>query len=258
MNGTADAGDWAAPRAPGPVRARVTLPGSKSLTNRYLVLSALASAPSRMRRPLRSRDTQLMAGALRALGARIEDVPGAPPDAPDWLVTPGPLRGDADVDCGLAGTVMRFVPPVAALADGAVRFDKVGPFAESPQFIRANARAVVAAWRELRASMGDGVAKLLFVTHSIPLTMNAASGSGAASTRYEAQTLRVAQKVAEVASAELGERRTSPALFSHSTMYFTTTVPDAPATISAGCWPMEKDASVPPPLTKVPPVTERT
>ncbi len=123
MNGTADAGDWAAPRAPGPVRARVTLPGSKSLTNRYLVLSALASAPSRMRRPLRSRDTQLMAGALRALGARIEDVPGAPPDAPDWLVTPGPLRGDADVDCGLAGTVMRFVPPVAALADGAVRFD---------------------------------------------------------------------------------------------------------------------------------------
>ncbi len=92
-----------------------------------------------------------------------------------------------------------------AAVDGAVHFDKVGPFAESPQFIRANARAVAAAWRELRAQLGDGTAKLLFVTHSIPLAMNAASGSGAPSTRYDAQTLRVAEKVAEVASAELGE-----------------------------------------------------
>lgn len=89
--------------------------------------------------------------------------------------------------------------------DGAVTFDKVGPFAESPQFVRANARAVVSAWRELRSQIGDGTAKLLFVTHSIPLSMNAASGSGAPSTRYLAQHERVATRVAELAAAELGE-----------------------------------------------------
>jgi 3-phosphoshikimate 1-carboxyvinyltransferase len=116
-------GDWAAPYAAAPVQASVTLPGSKSLTNRYLVLAALAGEESRLRRPLRSRDTVLMAAALTALGARIDDIAGDDPAQADWLVTPGPLRGGTEVDCGLAGTVMRFLPPVAALADGPVRFD---------------------------------------------------------------------------------------------------------------------------------------
>lgn len=97
----------------------VRLPGSKSLTNRYLVLATLADGPSRLREPLRSRDTLLMAEALRSLGALIEDdVEGR-----DWLVLPAAMHGDTEVECGLAGTVMRFVPPVAALADGPVRFD---------------------------------------------------------------------------------------------------------------------------------------
>ena len=69
-------GDWPAPLAPEPVRAVVALPGSKSLTNRFLVLAALANGSSRLRRPLRSRDTLLMAQALRSLGAVIEDVDG--------------------------------------------------------------------------------------------------------------------------------------------------------------------------------------
>lgn len=120
---SAGGGDWAAPYAVAPVHARVVLPGSKSLTNRYLVLAALSGEESRLRRPLRSRDTLLMAQALRALGARIEDIPGEDLGAPDWLITPGPLRGGARIDCGLAGTVMRFLPPVAALADGPVAFD---------------------------------------------------------------------------------------------------------------------------------------
>ncbi len=110
--------DWTAPTAAGPVDARVVLPGSKSLTNRYLVLAALANDVSRLRSPLRSRDTLLMAGALRTLGAVIDDV-----DDGDWLVTPARLVGGGTVDCGLAGNVMRFVPPVAGLADGPVRFD---------------------------------------------------------------------------------------------------------------------------------------
>ena len=115
--------DWLSPHAPGPVAAAVALPGSKSLTNRYLVLAALASGTSRLRRPLRSRDTLLMASALRSLGASVTDLPGSDADCDDWLIEPATLTGATSVDCGLAGTVMRFVPPVAALADGPVAFD---------------------------------------------------------------------------------------------------------------------------------------
>ncbi len=108
---------WPAPRPDGPVERVVSLPGSKSLTNRALLLAAIADGPSVVRRPLRSRDTLLMAAALRALGTSIEDADG------HWAVTPGAWDRDADVDCGLAGTVMRFVPPVAGLARGTVGFD---------------------------------------------------------------------------------------------------------------------------------------
>src|SRR5680860_1520308 len=113
-----DVPSWPAPTAISPVDATVVLPGSKSLTNRYLVISAIASQPSRLRAPLRSRDTLLMADALRALGARIDDVAVAGREDPDWVVTPSALVGGARVDCGLAGTVMRFLPPVASLAHG--------------------------------------------------------------------------------------------------------------------------------------------
>lgn len=102
--------------ARGPVDVRVELPGSKSLTNRALVLAALADGPSVVRRALRSRDTELMASALTTLGSHVDT------SGPSWFVTPGALHGGA-VDCGLAGTVMRFVPPVAALATGTVSFD---------------------------------------------------------------------------------------------------------------------------------------
>ena len=115
--------DWLSPRATGPVTATVALPGSKSLTNRYLVLAALANGTSRLRLPLRSRDTLLMAAALRSLGASVTDLPGSDPVCDDWLIAPASLTGRASVDCGLAGTVMRFLPPVAALADGPVAFD---------------------------------------------------------------------------------------------------------------------------------------
>ena len=92
------------------------LPGSKSLTNRGLLLAALSDGPSVLRRALRSRDTELMTSALRTLGAGVDTA------GKDWRVTPGALHG-GEVECGLAGTVMRFVPPVAALADGPVAFD---------------------------------------------------------------------------------------------------------------------------------------
>jgi 3-phosphoshikimate 1-carboxyvinyltransferase len=108
---------WPAPVASAPLSASVALPGSKSLTNRALILAALADGSSRIARPLRARDTLLMVAALRSLGADIDG------SGEDWEVSPRPLRGPADVDCGLAGTLLRFVPPIAGLADGDVRFD---------------------------------------------------------------------------------------------------------------------------------------
>lgn len=109
---------WTAPTASDPVAATLRLPGSKSMTARALVLCALASGPSTLARPLRARDTELMAGGLRELGAHVSIS-----DDDRWLVRPHPLAGPAHVDVGLAGTVMRFLPPVAGLAAGRVTFD---------------------------------------------------------------------------------------------------------------------------------------
>jgi 3-phosphoshikimate 1-carboxyvinyltransferase len=127
---------WPAPRATAPIEASVSLPGSKSLTNRALLLAAIADGPSVVRRALRSRDSLLMASALTALGATIE-TSGA-----DWAVTPASFDRDAVIDVGLAGTVMRFVPPVAALGTGLVSFDgdphmRVRPVGEILDALRA-------------------------------------------------------------------------------------------------------------------------
>ena len=108
---------WAAPLAKSAISAQISIPGSKSLTNRELVLSALASGPSEILNPLDSRDSNLMIQALKQLGSEIESTPNS------LRITPRPISGPAQIDCGLAGTVMRFVPPVAALAKGEVSFD---------------------------------------------------------------------------------------------------------------------------------------
>jgi 3-phosphoshikimate 1-carboxyvinyltransferase len=114
---------WPAPLSHGPLEATVNVPGSKSLSNRYLVIAALGREPVSVRGLLRSRDTDLMTEALRRLGVGIEY------DAQDdtcVTVTPpadGRFRGNVTIDCGLAGTVMRFVPSLALFANGPVRFD---------------------------------------------------------------------------------------------------------------------------------------
>ncbi|GAA4674659.1 3-phosphoshikimate 1-carboxyvinyltransferase [Streptomyces chumphonensis] len=120
---TATAALWPAPSASGAVDANVTVPGSKSVTNRALVLASLASDPGWIRRPLRSRDTVLMAEALRTMGVGIEEGVGPDGTGEAWRIIPAGLHGPATVDVGNAGTVMRFLPPVAALADGPVHFD---------------------------------------------------------------------------------------------------------------------------------------
>ncbi|WPF66652.1 MULTISPECIES: 3-phosphoshikimate 1-carboxyvinyltransferase [unclassified Corynebacterium] len=110
---------WHAPTATGPLDWTQRVPGSKSMTNRALVLAALAEGPSTLRGALRSRDADLMCAALRAMGTHI----AIEKDDPTTIrLTPAPLHG-TEVDCGLAGTVMRFLPPVAALAAQPVAFD---------------------------------------------------------------------------------------------------------------------------------------
>lgn len=109
---------WPAPVADRPVLATVAVPGSKSLTNRALILAAQASSPSLITAPLRSRDTELMAEALRRLGVGVVDTGQG-----DWRIVPGRLAGPATIDCGLAGTVMRFLPALAATATGDVVID---------------------------------------------------------------------------------------------------------------------------------------
>ncbi|MBC7375769.1 MAG: 3-phosphoshikimate 1-carboxyvinyltransferase [Frankiales bacterium] len=140
---------WPAPRARGPLRATVTLPGSKSLTNRALVLAALSPGRSVLRRPLRSRDTELMVTALRGLDVAVTD------DGDDWIVdAPTALTAlTATLDVGNAGTCARFLPAVAALATGTVRLDGDPRVRERPL------GALLAALRALGADL-DQVAAL--------------------------------------------------------------------------------------------------
>jgi 3-phosphoshikimate 1-carboxyvinyltransferase len=116
-------GNWPAPAVVHALSASLSLPGSKSLTNRELVLAALADGPSRLLSPLHSRDTALMIEALGALGVGIEEVATGNIFGPDLVITPGELEGGSSIECGLAGTVMRFLPPLAALALGPIAFD---------------------------------------------------------------------------------------------------------------------------------------
>jgi 3-phosphoshikimate 1-carboxyvinyltransferase len=122
---------WATPAAQSAVAATVRLPGSKSMTNRALILAALADAPTTIVGPLRARDTDLMTGAIVALGATVADVQADAADSSAatgaggvsaWTVTPGRVTGRARVDVGNAGTVLRFMPPVAGLAAADVEF----------------------------------------------------------------------------------------------------------------------------------------
>ncbi len=124
-------GRWSAPVSAGALRAELRVPGSKSLTNRELVLAAIADGPGLVAAPLHSDDSARMIDALRTLGVGVQEQPGSGAFGPDLLITPGPLRGRVPygagtpqptrtIDCGQAGTVMRFIAPLAGLTRGDV------------------------------------------------------------------------------------------------------------------------------------------
>ncbi|MCP2637462.1 3-phosphoshikimate 1-carboxyvinyltransferase [Microbacterium sp. HD4P20] len=142
---------WHAPVADGPIHATVTVPGSKSLTNRELVLASLADGPSRLIAPLHSDDSGRMIEALRALGIGIELVPGSGGYGDDIEVTPvWPLRGDTEVDCGQAGTVMRFIAGLGGFSHGDVTLTAHESALHRPM------GAMITALRDVGVDIDDG------------------------------------------------------------------------------------------------------
>jgi 3-phosphoshikimate 1-carboxyvinyltransferase len=139
----------------------ITIPGSKSVTNRALILAAISQTPSTIRRPLASRDTDLMVKALRSLGCQIDEVKTQ--DGFDYVVTPKKLMGPVQIDVGNAGTVMRFLPPIAAFANGLIHFDGDARSHERPL------APVIKALEQLGVSIEHGN------KYRLPMTIN---GSG--------------------------------------------------------------------------------
>jgi len=140
----------------------VRIPGSKSVTNRALILAAQAQSSSILRKPLHSRDTQLMVDGLKALGTDITDDGQNGDGSGDLIVTPHNLIGPAAIDVGNAGTVMRFLPPLAALATGEISFDG------DPRSYERPLGPVITALEELGIAIDhDG-------RYSLPLTIRGA------------------------------------------------------------------------------------
>ena len=159
--------NWSAPYRGGltsvgePINAKVTIPGSKSATNRTLILAAIAKTPSRLRKPLSSRDADLMVKGLQSLGCKIDEIKTE--QGFDYQITPQKLSGPTQIDVGNAGTVMRFLPPIASLATGLVHFDGDARSHERPL------EPVIKALEQLGASIEHGN------KYRLPLTIN---GSG--------------------------------------------------------------------------------
>lgn len=170
---------WDAPFATQPVDATVAIPGSKSLTNRALVLAALATGQSEIRKPLRARDTNLMTNGLQQLGLGVElgvNTTAVRESDGTIRVTPGPLIGEARIDVGNAGTVMRFLPPVATLADGPVTFDGDPRARERP--LGPMVQALRALGADIEANERDG----------LPLTVYGHGGLAGGSVKIDAST----------------------------------------------------------------------
>ncbi|MSX69381.1 MAG: 3-phosphoshikimate 1-carboxyvinyltransferase [Actinobacteria bacterium] len=158
--------NWPAPTIDASNRAvaidsTITIPGSKSVTNRALILAAISQTPSRLRKPLSSRDTDLMVKGLRSLGCQIDEV--KTDEGFDYLITPNKLVGPTQIDVGNAGTVMRFLPPIAALANGLIHFDGDARSHERPL------GPVISALEQLGISIEHGN------KYRLPITIN---GSG--------------------------------------------------------------------------------
>jgi 3-phosphoshikimate 1-carboxyvinyltransferase len=165
---------WPAPRATKPVVATVPLPGSKSASNRALILAALANGPSHLTGVLHARDTALMMDALRALGASFETSPAIDPGNLDVVVHPIPTDATCTgtIDVGLAGTVMRFVPALVGLVQGSITFDGDAQARERPM------ATTIEALQQLGLQVTG--------THTLPFTVHGTGGIEGGTIRIDA------------------------------------------------------------------------
>jgi 3-phosphoshikimate 1-carboxyvinyltransferase len=123
-----------------PIRAQMTVPGSKSETNRALLLAALAEGPITLRGALWSDDTEVMVDALRTLGFVVSVAPdSAEPSNCTIEVSGGPIGDGGTPDAplelfvGNAGTAARFLTAFVALGHGAYRLSGTRRMHERPQ-----------------------------------------------------------------------------------------------------------------------------
>lgn len=151
---------WPAPTTDVPVRAVIRVPGSKSAANRALAMAAIADGPGWVRGAPDARDIRLMIQALQSLGNELQ-VTTTDSDTLDIAVTPQDMRGPCLIDVGLAGTVMRFVPPIAVLAQGEIAFDGDDHARKRPM------AALLAGLRDLGASVSDSAGHLPCTVHAV-------------------------------------------------------------------------------------------
>ena len=136
--------NWSAPTVGRPIHSSISIPGSKSATNRAFILAALGEGVSKIRKPLLARDTELMLSALEKLGCVIKRDKN--------VVEISGMKNahqDLEIDVGLAGTVMRFVPPIAALSAGVVHFDGDERARQRPM------KSLIEALKALKISVDD-------------------------------------------------------------------------------------------------------
>jgi 3-phosphoshikimate 1-carboxyvinyltransferase len=200
--------DWLTPTAGAAVSTSVRLPGSKSITNRALILALLADEPTRIAGPLEARDTTLMRAAVTALGARVHDTAADTDAEAAWTVTPGWRTGSVQVDVGNAGTALRFVPPVAALAsaDVEVRGDPRASQRPVDQLLAALRQAGVTISDNGRGAVpftvhGRGHVRGGIVTLDASASSQLVSGLMLAAPRYE-QGLEIIHQGGRVPSAQ--------------------------------------------------------
>src|SRR5262249_48681076 len=125
-----------------PVRAEITVPGSKSITNRALILAALANGETTLHGALWSEDTQVMVEALQKLGFEVK-VASDPDEYCNRKITVKGLGGEIpnagteekplEIFVGNAGTAARFLSAFVCLGNGVYRLDGVARMRERPQ-----------------------------------------------------------------------------------------------------------------------------
>lgn len=119
----------------GPLSGAIAAPASKSVTNRLLLLAALADGTSVLRNPLISDDSEAMRGVVEGLGAAVSEVGQPGQTGHSWRVagTGGRVSPVTDIlDCRLSGTTIRFGSAVGALATGELTFTGEAPLRRRP------------------------------------------------------------------------------------------------------------------------------